>query len=168
MMLGEILRERRKLNNLTLKQLSANCGISLVHLSNIENGKKDPKYSTLDAIAESYNLSVADMLREPVSRMTDIELMGVDRRGWAGDEAMEHSAVEEQEWLSRFGYAIPPTQGKVAVIQRILDRLDKLDKLVAEQKKSLAEMKGQYNKVFGKHRLRQMSEADRVLGKETG
>ncbi len=75
MTVGEVLRKRRKLNNLTLKQLSANCGISLVHLSNIENSKKDPRYNTLEKIANSYNLDVADMLRDPITSMTDVELM---------------------------------------------------------------------------------------------
>ncbi len=39
------------------------------------------------------------------------------------------------------------------VIQLLIDRLDKLEKLVAKQKKQVAEMKGQYNEVFSRHRI---------------
>lgn len=60
------------------------------------------------------------------------------------------------------------TPEQVAILQPMLDRLDKLEKLVAKQKKSLAEMKGQYNKMFGGHLTKQLERAGRVLGGETG
>jgi transcriptional regulator with XRE-family HTH domain len=41
-------------------------GISKGNLSDIENGKRDPRYSTLKAIAEGLEISLARLLRDPL------------------------------------------------------------------------------------------------------
>ena len=95
MELGEILRARRKAKGLTLRQLSENCNISVVHLSNIERGKKDPGYRLLEKIANSYNLGVADMLKSPVFGLTDIDLMNncLDDAGVILEKAFRYSEL---------------------------------------------------------------------------
>ena len=57
--MGEILRNSRESNNLTLKQLSAISGVGPSTISDIENGKaKHPRMDTLEKLAKSLNIPV--------------------------------------------------------------------------------------------------------------
>jgi len=60
------------------------------------------------------------------------------------------------------------TPEQLLTIQPMLDRLDQLEKAVKGYKKGLAEVKGQYNKLFAAYRLGQMGMVERVQGKGKG
>lgn len=62
--LGERVADWRRRKDITLEDLASKMSISKGNLSDIENGKKDPRYSTLLAIAEGLNIKVATLLRE--------------------------------------------------------------------------------------------------------
>ncbi|MGE4106483.1 MAG: helix-turn-helix domain-containing protein [Bacteriovoracia bacterium] len=62
--LGERISLLRRKRGITLEKLAYEMDLSKGNLSDIEKGKKDPRYSTLLAIAEGLNMSVADLLRE--------------------------------------------------------------------------------------------------------
>ncbi|PIU01242.1 MAG: XRE family transcriptional regulator [Bdellovibrionales bacterium CG10_big_fil_rev_8_21_14_0_10_45_34] len=60
--LGANIQSWRKRRLMTVEALANKAGISKGNLSDIENGKKDPRYLTLYFIAEALNLKVANLL----------------------------------------------------------------------------------------------------------
>ena len=62
--LGARIARERKRKGLTLEKLAYEIGISKGNLSDIENGKRDPRYSTLIAIAEGLDIPLSHLLRE--------------------------------------------------------------------------------------------------------
>lgn len=58
--IGEILKNNRELNNLTLKQLAKISDVGPSTISDIENGKaKHPRMDTLEKLAKALNISVS-------------------------------------------------------------------------------------------------------------
>ena len=67
--LGQRIRHFRGERALTLDQLGEAVGMAGSQLSLIENGKREPKLSTLDSLAEALDVELADLLaREAPSR----------------------------------------------------------------------------------------------------
>jgi transcriptional regulator with XRE-family HTH domain len=62
--LGKRIEYLRGFKKMTLEELANKVSISKGNLSDIENGKKDPRYTTLQAIAEGIGIKVATLLRE--------------------------------------------------------------------------------------------------------
>jgi len=54
--LGDVIRQQRKLNELSLRQLARLTGISNPYLSQIERGLRDPSDTVVDAIAEAFEM----------------------------------------------------------------------------------------------------------------
>jgi len=52
------LRRQRNQRRLTLEMLSAKVGMSPQHLSEIESGKRDPRLSSIERMAEALGLTV--------------------------------------------------------------------------------------------------------------
>jgi transcriptional regulator with XRE-family HTH domain len=65
--LGELIRQQRELQALTMRQLAELAGISKPYLSQIEHGLREPSERVLEALAENLELS-ADALREQTRR----------------------------------------------------------------------------------------------------
>jgi len=60
-----ILKELRRLNNLTLRDVEEKAGISNAYLSRLENGKiKKPSASVLNKLATLYKVSLDSLLVE--------------------------------------------------------------------------------------------------------
>ncbi|MGF3055895.1 helix-turn-helix domain-containing protein [Microbacterium sp. YY-01] len=73
--LGHRIRHHRLLKNFTLEELGARVGIAGSQLSLIENGKREPKLSLLQAIAEATETEVSDLLStEPPNRRAALEI----------------------------------------------------------------------------------------------
>jgi predicted transcriptional regulator/transcriptional regulator with XRE-family HTH domain len=73
--LGQRLRHLRRTNGMTLDQLSAAVGRAPSQLSLIENGKREPKLSLLQAIAGALGVPMQDLLRpEAPSRRAGLEI----------------------------------------------------------------------------------------------
>ena len=73
--LGHRIRHQRVNNGLTLDELGARVGVAGSQLSLIENGKREPKLSLLQAIADVTGVQVADLLSpEPPNRRAALEL----------------------------------------------------------------------------------------------
>lgn len=67
--LGEQLSRARKSRGITLEELAGKISISKGNLSEIERGKRDPRYSTLLAIAAGLGTDVSNLLfADPKSR----------------------------------------------------------------------------------------------------
>jgi len=58
MKLGKAIKDLRRKTGLTQNDLADRVDITQSHLSQLENGKKEPSLSTLDRIAEEFGLSV--------------------------------------------------------------------------------------------------------------
>lgn len=65
------IKELRKENNLTLRELSEKTGISFGALGNQENGRRKPKKSTLEKIANEFDVSVEYLQGKSIYRNTD-------------------------------------------------------------------------------------------------
>ena len=61
--LGNRISTLRKQRGLTLEQLAYGMGMSKGNLSDIENGKRDPRFSTLKLIADGLNMSISQLLK---------------------------------------------------------------------------------------------------------
>ncbi len=73
--LGHRIRHHRLRNGLTLDQLGAKVGVAGSQLSLIENGRREPKLSLLQAIAGATGTDVTDLLSsEPPNRRAALEL----------------------------------------------------------------------------------------------
>ncbi len=73
--LGHRIRHHRTSRGLTLDELGAQVGIAGSQLSLIENGKREPKLSLLQAIAEATGTEVADLISgEPPNRRAALEI----------------------------------------------------------------------------------------------
>ncbi len=62
--LGSRISSERRKKGLTLEKLAYGAGLSKGNLSDIENGKKDPRYSTLLRIAEGLDASISKLLKD--------------------------------------------------------------------------------------------------------
>lgn len=73
--LGHRIRHHRTSRGLTLDDLGAQVGIAGSQLSLIENGKREPKLSLLQAIADATGTEVADLISgEPPNRRAALEI----------------------------------------------------------------------------------------------
>ncbi|WOF23757.1 XRE family transcriptional regulator [Microbacterium betulae] len=73
--LGHRIRHHRIRNGLTLDDLGAIVGVAGSQLSLIENGKREPKLSLLQAIADAVSTSVTDLISgEPPNRRAALEI----------------------------------------------------------------------------------------------
>lgn len=62
--LGERISRQRKKRGITLEKLAYEMDISKGNLSDIEHGKRDPRYSTLRAIAEGLEMPLAQLIKD--------------------------------------------------------------------------------------------------------
>lgn len=73
--LGHRIRHHRLENGYTLDELGALVGVAGSQLSLIENGKREPKLSLLQAIAQATNTEVTDLISgEPPNRRAALEI----------------------------------------------------------------------------------------------
>ena len=62
-LVGENVRQTRKLRGLTQEQFAVKSGFSQQYLSSLENGKRNPSIITLYEIAVALSVEPADLLR---------------------------------------------------------------------------------------------------------
>jgi transcriptional regulator with XRE-family HTH domain len=60
---GERVRRLRKKRNWKLVDLSVETGLGRVFLSNLENGKHEPKLSTIKKLADAFGLTASQLLK---------------------------------------------------------------------------------------------------------
>jgi transcriptional regulator with XRE-family HTH domain len=63
---GALLRQRREAAQLTLAQVSQRSGVTIAHLSRIENGLADPRLSTLQRVLNVMGGTLTDLEAPPV------------------------------------------------------------------------------------------------------
>ncbi|MBI4199740.1 MAG: helix-turn-helix transcriptional regulator [Chloroflexi bacterium] len=66
------IRERREALGLSLRALADRAGVDFAAIDKIERGERDPRLSSLAAIAKGLGVEVADLFRRPrVKRKRD-------------------------------------------------------------------------------------------------
>jgi transcriptional regulator with XRE-family HTH domain len=60
---GERVRKLRKKRNWKLVELSVETGLGRVFLSNLENGKHEPKLGTVKKLADAFGLTISQLMR---------------------------------------------------------------------------------------------------------
>jgi transcriptional regulator with XRE-family HTH domain len=60
---GERVRKLRKQRGWMLVELSVETGIGRVFLSNLENGKHEPKLGTIKKLAKAFGLTASQLLK---------------------------------------------------------------------------------------------------------
>ena len=63
MTMGEFLRHERTRQALTLREVAHQVGVSAAFLSDVELGRRHPRPSTADRIAEALSLTPEDLAR---------------------------------------------------------------------------------------------------------
>jgi transcriptional regulator with XRE-family HTH domain len=61
--LGKNLRRARKRAGLTQEEVAERSGVHATEVSRIEAGKRDPRISTMERLAEAVEVSPSDLLR---------------------------------------------------------------------------------------------------------
>ena len=101
------LKELRKSQNLTLKELALRLEISYQALSNYENSNRQPDYETLIRFADFFNVSV------------DYLLGHTDKRQLSGSSLTE----KESRLLGAFKGLIPPIQDYVLeMVEKLVEK----------------------------------------------
>ena len=62
--LGNAMRNGRKERGLTQEKLAEKCGISTREVSNIENGKTEPKLGTLISICQVCDIGIEEFITQ--------------------------------------------------------------------------------------------------------
>lgn len=71
--LGDVLREERRAQKRSLRDVSASAAVSLGYLSEIERGEKEASSELLGAICEALGLPLSALLRELSVRVAQAE-----------------------------------------------------------------------------------------------
>ncbi len=71
--LGDVLRERRRAQGRTLREVSATASVSLGYLSEVERGEKEASSELLASICGALELPLSQVLIDVSSRMAESE-----------------------------------------------------------------------------------------------
>lgn len=69
--LGQVIKEERLKQNLTLRQVSARGYVSMGHLSDVENARKEGSESFIEAVAGALEIESYELIIEAGYRMAD-------------------------------------------------------------------------------------------------
>lgn len=69
--LGAVIREERQNRGLTLRQVSARGYVSMGHLSDVENARKEGSGSFIEAVADALGVQPYELIIEAGYRMAD-------------------------------------------------------------------------------------------------
>ena len=87
---GALLQQRRDAAQLTLADVSRRSGVTIAHLSRIENGLADPRLSTVQRILAAMGGTLSDLEVPPVSIVSANTVL--ERRA-AGSERIERAGL---------------------------------------------------------------------------
>lgn len=76
-LLGDVLRERRRDQGRTLREVSGSARVSLGYLSEVERGQKEASSELLGSICEALDVPLSEVLREVSDNLALAESMPV-------------------------------------------------------------------------------------------
>jgi transcriptional regulator with XRE-family HTH domain len=92
--LGEVIREQRLAKNLTLREVSANGFVSMGHLSDVENGRKECSSVVIGNIANGLGVESHNLIIEAGFRMAE--------KGLAIPDTPESLFVRDSKWATQY------------------------------------------------------------------
>jgi transcriptional regulator with XRE-family HTH domain len=72
--LGEVIREQRLAKKLTLRDVASNGFVSMGHLSDVENGRKEGSSSFIDGVANGLGVDASELIIQAGFRMARVEV----------------------------------------------------------------------------------------------
>jgi transcriptional regulator with XRE-family HTH domain len=72
--LGEVIREQRIAKGLSLRAVSSNGFVSMGHLSDVENGRKEGSSSFVEGVANGLGVEAYELILEAGYRMAERKL----------------------------------------------------------------------------------------------
>ena len=87
---GALMQQRRDAAQLTLAEVSRRSGVTIAHLSRIENGLADPKLSTLQRILDAVGGTLSDL---EVPRVAIVSAETVLERRAEGSERIDRAGL---------------------------------------------------------------------------
>jgi transcriptional regulator with XRE-family HTH domain len=72
--LGEVVRERRLALGLTLREVSSTGYVSMGHLSDVENGRKEGSSSFINGVANGLGIEASELIIQAGFRMAGLEV----------------------------------------------------------------------------------------------
>jgi transcriptional regulator with XRE-family HTH domain len=72
--LGEVIREQRLAKNLTLREVASNGFVSMGHLSDVENGRKEGSSSFINGVANGLGVEASELIIQAGFRMAGVEV----------------------------------------------------------------------------------------------
>ena len=76
---GAVLREQRHVLEQTLAEVADRAGISVQYLSEVERGRKEPSSEVLAAVTGALRLTLVDLTRLVLHRLTPLDLTSTAR-----------------------------------------------------------------------------------------
>ena len=76
-LLGDVLRERRRAQDRTLREVSAAARVSLGYLSEVERGQKEASSELLGSICEALDVPLSEVMREVSDHLAVAESLPV-------------------------------------------------------------------------------------------
>jgi Zn-dependent peptidase ImmA (M78 family) len=101
--IGDNVRRSMKLRGLTILQLSADIGMGSASISNVLNGKAEPKYSTLMKLADALNVPFDELLAD-APRLESLRFRSA--KTLSGREKAERDQLRHDTalWLSEYSF----------------------------------------------------------------
>lgn len=91
---GEVVRAQRLAKNLTLRQVSRNGFVSMGHLSDVENGRKEGSSAFIDGVAKGLGVNAYDLIIEAGFRMAE--------KGIEIPDTPESLFVRDSRWANQY------------------------------------------------------------------
>ena len=98
--LGAFIRDKRKLSNLSLRQLSALAEVSNPYLSQLERGLHEPSVRVLRSIAGALNMSAESLLQQAGLIRPDVSAVDVMRLAHGAVAGTEHDPDQAPRLLA--------------------------------------------------------------------
>lgn len=115
---GQRLRHLRKQAEMTLGQLGERVGHSASYLSQLENGHREPRLSTVNELADALGCGAAELLATAApSRRAELEV------------ALAHMQQNPRYQALRLPYIRPSARFDVAVLEHIVTLFERLERL---------------------------------------
>jgi transcriptional regulator with XRE-family HTH domain len=92
--LGEVIREQRLAKNLTLREVASNGFVSMGHLSDVENGRKEGSSTFLDGVANGLGVELSWLIIETGYRMAEAKVEVPD--------TPESLFVRDSSWATQY------------------------------------------------------------------
>lgn len=113
--IGKKVNELRKLKNMTLKDLSAQTGLSVSFLSQFERGQSSATLDSLEAMAESLDMPLSELISLAENRTAYLRSPDVQRQKQLVETYTAHTRLSGQfegRRLEAFIYELAPGEGR--------------------------------------------------------